>query len=73
MKFYGIFRYNKNFWGGNFSHPIKPEVDRKLRHKTRQLSYVFSSYKGFPVLFQGSRSGALILWRKQFQSDKRPG
>ena len=29
-----IFWCNKNFWKKSFQHPIKPEVDRKLRHRT---------------------------------------
>ena len=29
-----IFWCNKNFWENFFQHPIKPEVDRKLRYRT---------------------------------------
>ena len=29
-----IFWCNKNFWENLFQHPIKPEVDRKWRHRT---------------------------------------
>ena len=29
-----IFWCNKNFWEKIFQHPIKPEVDRKWRHRT---------------------------------------
>ena len=44
-----------------------------IQLKNRAIEAQALRHNGSPVLFQGSRSGALILWRKQFQSDKRLG